>query len=147
MNTPRHAPRFQSAFSLIEVMVAILILGIALVGLTQGITTALSSSKDSELQTTAMLFAQGKIEELRATLLEDGEDEGDCGTGLELYRWKQTVTATDFDGLHDVEVTVENSRTGQAICELRTLLFEVPVTAETAKEKDPKSKKKEGGGK
>lgn len=135
-----------SAFSLIEVMVAILILGIALVGLTQGITTALGSSKESELQTAAILFAQGKIEELRATFVTDGEDDGDCGTGLELYRWKQTVIATDIEGLHDVTVTVENSRTGQAICELRTLLFEVPGT-DAPKEKDSKSKTQERGGK
>ena len=140
-----------AGFSLIEVMVAILILGIALVGLTQGITTALGSSKESELQTTAMLFAQGKIEELRATFVTDGEDEGDCGTGLDLYRWKQVVTATDLDGLHDVTVTVESTRTGQEICELRTLLFEVPPSVETAKDKeskpDSKSKKKGNGGK
>lgn len=145
MNMARHQPGTRSAFSLIEVMVAILILGVALVGLTQGITTALSSSKDSELQTTAMLFAQGKIEELRATFVTDGKDEGDCGTGLELYRWKQTVTATDLEGLHDVTISVENVNSGREICELRTLLFEVPPSTEAtkdAKDKDPKSKKK-----
>src|SRR6202012_2526970 len=55
--------RNEGGFSLIEVMVAILILGIALTGLVHGITTALSSSKESELQTVAALYAQGKIEE------------------------------------------------------------------------------------
>lgn len=139
------APPFNAGFSLIEVMVAILILGIALAGLTHGISTALGSSKDSEYQTTAVLFAQGKIEELRATPgIKDGSDEGSCGAGLDLYRWKQTITATELDGLHDVEVVVENSRTGQAICDLRTLLFEVP--ADTGKGKDAKSKKKGSGG-
>ena len=56
----------RAAFSLVEVMVAIVILAIALTGLTQGITTALGSSKESELQTTAALFAAGQIELLRA---------------------------------------------------------------------------------
>jgi len=41
-----------AGFSLIEVMVAIFDPGIALAGLTTGITTALGSSKESELQTT-----------------------------------------------------------------------------------------------
>jgi general secretion pathway protein I len=145
MNAMTHS----AGFSLVEVMVAILILAIALVGLTQGLNTALSSSKDSELQTTAALFAQGKIEELRAGGdITDGNDEGDCGAGLELYRWKQTITPGDVDGLHDVEVTVENTQTGQEIYSLRTLLFEPPedsTTTESGKSKD--SKKKASAGK
>ncbi len=117
----------RSGFSLIEVMVAILILGIALVGLTQGISTALGSSKESELQTTAAAFASGQIEILRATGgITDEETDGDCGTGLELYHWKQSVTATPIDGLHEVAVTIESTRDGKLIYELRTLLFERP---------------------
>src|SRR4051794_15434558 len=93
---------FQNAgFSLVEVMVAILILGIALVGLTQGITTALGSSKESELQTTASLFAAGQIEKLRvAGGLTDNSTDGDCGDALSLYRWRQNITPTSIDGLH-----------------------------------------------
>jgi general secretion pathway protein I len=116
-----------AGFSLMEVMVAILILAVALVALTQGITTALASGKESELQTTAALFAAGQVELLRAeTDLTDGADNGDCGAGLELYRWKQTVSPTDIDGLHEVDVVVENSRTGAEIYELKTLLFAMP---------------------
>jgi len=71
-----------AGFSLVEIMCAIVILGIALVGLTQGITTALSSSKESELQTTAALIAAGKIEMLRADgYVLDGITEGEGGEG------------------------------------------------------------------
>jgi prepilin-type N-terminal cleavage/methylation domain-containing protein len=128
-------------FSLVEVMVAILILGIALIGLTQGITTALGSSKDSELQATAALFAAGQIELLRAegNIVED-ETDGDCGTGLELYRWKQTVTATRIDGLHEVTVVIESTRDGKVIYELKTLLFEMPIDST-----DKSSSQKTGG--
>ena len=123
MNLMNH----NAGFSLVEVMVAILILGIALVGLTQGITTALVSSKESELQTTAALFAAGQIELLRAEKdLADGTENGDCGAVLPLYRWKQTVSPTDIGGLHDVDVVVENSQTSAEIYELKTLLFEIP---------------------
>ena len=119
-----------AGFSLIEVMVAIVILAIALVALTQGITTALASSKESELQTTAALFAAGQIELLRAEKdLADGTDQGDCGVMLPLYRWKQTVKPADVDGLHEVDVVVENSRTSVEIFELKTLLFEIPADA------------------
>jgi prepilin-type N-terminal cleavage/methylation domain-containing protein len=131
-----------AGFSLVEVMVAILILAIALVGLTQGLTTALASSKESEVQTTAALFAAGQIELLRAEKdLTDGTDNGDCGAGLSLYRWKQTVSLTDIDGLHDVDMVVENSQTGAEIYELKTLLFQIPEDA-SGKAKPTKSKAK-----
>ncbi|HLP76062.1 MAG TPA: prepilin-type N-terminal cleavage/methylation domain-containing protein [Candidatus Paceibacterota bacterium] len=131
-----------AGFSLIEVMVAILVLGIALVGLTQGISTALGSSKESELQTTAALFAAGQIEQLRAEgSITDKDTEGECGSGLELYRWKQSVAATRFDGLHEVTVIIESTRDGRPVYELKTLLFERPD--DSADKKD--SKKKVGG--
>jgi len=119
--------RQNAGFSLVEILCAIIILGIALVGLIQGITTALSSSKESELQTTAALIAAGKIELLRADgYVLDGTTEGEGGEGLSLYRWKRSVTSTSIDGLHEVSVVVENSKTGTAIYELRTLLFDPP---------------------
>lgn len=137
MNVMNH----NAGFSLVEVMVAILILGIALVGLTQGITTALGSSKESELQTVAALFAAGQVETLRAEkALADGTTEGDCGTDLPLYRWKQVISPTATDGLHDVDVTVEHSQTGAAIFELKTLLFEPPADPTDKKKKDTKSR-------
>ncbi|MEO6036731.1 MAG: prepilin-type N-terminal cleavage/methylation domain-containing protein, partial [Verrucomicrobiota bacterium] len=112
----------QAGFSLIEIMCAILILGVALVGLTQGITTALSSSKESEIQTAASLIAAGQIETFRAEeYFVDGVTEGDCGDELPLYRWKQTVSSADIDGLHEIAVVVENANTGKMICDLRTL--------------------------
>ena len=137
------AMNHNAGFSLVEVMVAILILGIALVGLTQGITTALKSSKESELQTAAALIAAGQIEYLRAgKTLTDGTDNGDCGAGLALYRWKQTVGPTDIDGLHDVDVVVENSQTGAEVYELKTLLFQIPDdAADKAKTAKPKTQR------
>jgi prepilin-type N-terminal cleavage/methylation domain-containing protein len=121
------APGRNAGFSLVEVMCAILILGIALAGLTQGVTTALTSSKESELQTTAALVAAGLVETLRAEgSLSDGTTEGDCEEGLSLYRWKQSIAGSGIDGLHEVRVVVENAKTGQPIYELQTLLFQPP---------------------
>lgn len=115
------------AFSLVEVLCAILILGFALVGLTQGITTALRSNKESELQTTAALYAAGMIEFLRAEgFLEAGEEEGQCGPGLRKYQWKRTITASNPDGLFEVRAAVLEAASGKLIFELTTLLFEAP---------------------
>src|SRR5436309_2626187 len=120
---------FLRGFSLVEVMCAIMILGIGLAGLTQGISGALRSSKESELQTAAALLAAGQIETTRAEgFVMDGETEGDSDQDdLSLYHWKQTISSTSIDGLHDVIVVVENSKTGQTIYELRTLLFDPPL--------------------
>src|SRR6185436_1362599 len=102
--------RRDAGFSLVEVMCAILILGIGLVGFIQGITTALGSSKESELQTTAVLLASGKIEKLRAEgFIEDGVNDGDCGEDLPNYQWKQTITSTSIKGLHQIELVVESA--------------------------------------
>lgn len=130
MNLAAEHDRKGSGFSLVEVMIAILILGIAVAGLAQGITTALGSSKESELQATAALFAAGVIEQLRAEGgLVIGENEGSCGSGMELYRWTQVIRPTRLEGLFEVSVTVEDTRNGRSIYELQTLLFEVPGTS------------------
>ena len=125
-----------SGFSLVEVMVAVLILGVALAGLTEGITTALSSNKESELQTTAALIAAGQIEELRADgILTEGVTEGEGGEGLSLYRWKQTITRAPIDGLYEVSVEVQHTKYARPVYELRTLLFEPPGDSSTEKER------------
>ena|SRR5437773_1929466 len=135
-----------SGFSLVEVLCAILILGVALVGLTQGITVALQSTKESELQATAALFAAGQIETLRAEGgFKDGEQESERGEGVSLYRWKQSITGTSIAGLHEVAVVVENAKSGKVIYELRTMLFEavdVPTSGNSPSRKRSESRER-----
>jgi prepilin-type N-terminal cleavage/methylation domain-containing protein len=137
--------RHIAGFSLIEVIVAVAILSIALVGLAHGISVALSSSKEAELQTTASMFAAGLIEELRAEGgITDGQTQGDCGEELALYRWTASISAAGIDGLHEVDVSIQNTHTGRDIYTLRTLLFEVPPDSDT-KKSDSKSRKRSRG--
>ncbi len=127
-------------------MCAILILGIGLAGLTQGVATALRSSKEAELQTTAALIAAGQIETTRAEgFLAEGETEGDGEEGLSLYHWKESITRSTIDGLYEVTVVVENSDSGKTIYELRTLLFDPPFNPNLDDSKGRKDKKREGG--
>jgi prepilin-type N-terminal cleavage/methylation domain-containing protein len=123
--------RRNDGFSLVETLLAILILGTGLAGLTQGITAALRASKESELQTKAALFAAGQIETIRAeSFILEGETEGDCGPGLANYGWRQTITPGSIEGLYDVEVVVHESDTGQGVFTLRTLLFDTPLSSD-----------------
>ncbi|MBX3746732.1 MAG: prepilin-type N-terminal cleavage/methylation domain-containing protein [Verrucomicrobiae bacterium] len=128
--SPRSA---QAGFSLVEVMISILILGVALTGLTTGIATALRSARESELRTAAALVAAGVIETLRAEgYLIAGSTEGPCGDALPAARWYQTLAAGDLDGLYRVQVAIRHEETGRTLFELETLLFDPPfATANT----------------
>lgn len=129
-----------AGFSIIEVLCAILIMGVGVTGLTVGITTALRSSKESERQTQAALIAAGEIETLIADgYVVAGEDEGDCGEGLSQYRWRQSIVETQTEGLYEVKVTVELSETGETIYALQTMLFDPPVYSQA--DEDEKRKK------
>jgi len=125
--------RASAGFSLVEVMCAILILGVALAGLTQGLSTALRSSKESEQQTAAALIAAGQIELLRAEgYVLAGETADEVRSGPGGYRWRRSVRATRIDGLYEVRVVVERPESGEAIYELRTLVFDPPISASSS---------------
>ena len=120
--------RSTAAFSLIEVMIALLVLSVAVTGLVQGITTALRSSKDAELQTTAAFLAAGQMELFRAEgFSEDGVTEGKGPVELPAYRWKQTVSPTAISGLHEVVVEVLHKSSSKPLFEVHTLFFDPPA--------------------
>jgi len=136
------AKRPNGGFSLIEVMCAILIMGVALVALTHGMTTALASTKDSEVQTTVVGLAAGQVETLRAGgVLTDDTTEGDFGESFPKYRWEQTVSPGEVDGLHQVDVVVKDSKTGATLYKLTTLLFDSDYPGSSAS--DAKAKLRE----
>jgi prepilin-type N-terminal cleavage/methylation domain-containing protein len=136
------ARRHNGGFSLIEVMCAILIMGVALVALTHGITTALGSTKDSEVQTTVVGLAAGQIETLRAGgVLTDDTTQGDFGESFPKYSWEQTVSPGGVDGLHQVDVAVKDSKSGATLYKLTTLLFDSDYPSSSAS--DAKAKQRE----
>ncbi|MCP5515887.1 MAG: type II secretion system protein [Verrucomicrobiales bacterium] len=118
-----------AGFSLLEVLCAVLILGVGVAGMTHGVATALRSSKESEIETRAALMAAGRIEILRAEgFLSAGGREGRGEQDLAGYRWQESLTETDLDGLYEVVVTVRLEESDRPVYELRTLLFDVPVS-------------------
>ena len=135
------ATRHDGGFSLIEVLCAILIMGVALVALTRGMTTALASTKDSEIQTTVVELAAGQIETLRAgAVLTDETTEGEFDD-FPKYKWEQTIAPGGLDGLHQVDVTVKDAKTGASLFKLTTLLFDSDYPGST--DADAKEKKRE----
>jgi prepilin-type N-terminal cleavage/methylation domain-containing protein len=135
------AMRPNGGFTLIEVMCAILIMGVALVALTRGLTTALASTKDSEVETAVVTLAAGQIETLRAGgVLTDDTTEGDFGDNFPKYKYQQTVAAADVDGLHQVDVVVEDSKSGATLYKLTTLLFDSDYPSSSASDAKQKQR-------
>jgi prepilin-type N-terminal cleavage/methylation domain-containing protein len=134
----------QSGFSLLEVMVAMLILGLSLTGLVHGINTALASNKEAEIQTLAAMLAAGQIEEYRADgFVVEGEMEGEFDGDLSIYSWRRNIVATQPEGLFEMTVTIEKTASGEELYELKTMLFDPPVTRELdEKEKKDRDKKR-----
>lgn len=133
-----------AAFSLVEVICAVLIVGLALVGLTRGITTALRASQEAEIQTAAALLAAGRMEMIRADgFLTTGTSEGE--TDLADYRWQQALTETGTAGLFDVTVNIIHARSGKSVFELKTMLFEVPFEDSGIESKEDKQRGRNGG--
>jgi prepilin-type N-terminal cleavage/methylation domain-containing protein len=119
-------------FSLLESLLAILILGVGIVGILEGVTAALRTSKDAERHTVAVLLASGRLEEIRAEgLLTEGERDVDPDGIPPAYSLRETVARTPTDGLYEVTVTVELAETSQVVHELKTLIFE-PTAASLA---------------
>jgi prepilin-type N-terminal cleavage/methylation domain-containing protein len=130
-NTPSN-----SGFSLIEVLCAILVLGIGMVGLTQGLSSALAASKEVEWQTAAALLAAGRMETIRAEgYLTEGVEEGEEEKGSP-FQWQQTITATSIPGLHEVSVVVQRRGSEKPLYELRTLLFDPPLETDSSRAGD-----------
>ena len=132
--------RTTAGFSLIEVMVAVFILGVSLVGLVHGINTALMSGKEAEQQTQAALLAASRIELLRADgYYIEGESTGEFDGDLSVYSYRENVSAIQPEGLYEVTVAIEMTDSGDEIYELKTLLFDPPVIRdeeETEKDKE-----------
>ena len=134
-----------SAFSLIEVLCAILILGFGIVGLTHGLTTALVSAKEAEIQTAAAALAAAQIELLRAEgFVFEGELEGEGEGDLAKFAWRQSVQETQIRGLFEVTVTVLSTNSEQAIFELNTMLFDPPLLEEEREEREKQRERERG---
>jgi type II secretory pathway pseudopilin PulG len=117
----------RAGFSLVEALVSLLILGMGIVGISQGLTLSYGSSRAAESRTAAALLASGRLELIRAEgMILAGEDEGDFGAGYDGWTWKESIVETPIEGLHEVTVSVHRAPGGEKVYELRTLLYDMP---------------------
>jgi prepilin-type N-terminal cleavage/methylation domain-containing protein len=125
--TPAPPAARGGGFSLVEVLCALVILGVGLVGVSRAMTLALHASKEAERETQVIQLAAGRMDTLRADgFFTEGEEEGEFTGDFPQFRWRQTISRTSLDGLYQVVVAVEESASGERLYELETLLFQAP---------------------
>jgi len=105
----RHSPFLQSSrgFSVLEVLLALTIFSVAVVGIIEGITLQLHSERNAEEITRAAILAQNVLEEIR----QAGEYSEDSQTGKfegddAGFEWQYDMTGAGVDGLYKVTVRV-----------------------------------------
>jgi len=102
----RRAPA-KRGFTLVELLAALALIGIALPVLLHAITTASRMTSVAKRKTEATTLAQGKVEELVATRAwQSGQMSGDFGENFPEYRWSAALANWDATTMQELDVTV-----------------------------------------
>jgi type II secretory pathway pseudopilin PulG len=148
---PSHEQRTTGGFSLVEVLVATLILGFGIVGIMHALTGAITATKSVEHHAQAVMQAASHLEGVTmSNYLVAGERTGTFEPLFPFLAWEETIEETALDGLHKITLTVSHARTGEPIYKLITQKFVVPLGLdETAEDRlkndDPRYRDEENG--
>ncbi len=95
-------------FTLLEVLVALAIIGIAMAAAMRSTHFAVDTVTDLKVRTTAGWVAQNLANELRATRIfpEMGATSGQAAQGTQEFLWRQEVGATPNYSFRRVEIKV-----------------------------------------
>lgn len=95
-----------SGFTLLELMVAAVILAFGIVGVLRAISAGLLSARDASDYTTAAMLAQAQLEQLRwdDTLQNTGTSEGDFGDLYPDYSWQASLESVDLPDIDDSDL-------------------------------------------
>jgi type II secretion system protein I len=97
----------QSGFTLLELMVALVILALGIVGLMRAVSQGMAATAQIRDVTTATTLAQMKMEELASHVADlPAESSGDFGDEAPAFSWRATAESTDIEGLKRITVVV-----------------------------------------
>ncbi len=110
MRSIRRNRQSSRGFTLIEMIVATIVLAIGVVGASAAFNMATkASSVATDLQTAAML-AQQQLEQTEVNAqgsITPGDSDGEFGNDFPGFKWHQSITSTDYTYLFQVTVTVK----------------------------------------
>jgi len=101
-------------FSLLEVLVALLILAIALGALSQSYQVAINNTAHLRAKTLAQWVALNELSRLRLSQQSPplGQIQGEAQMGWQLWYWQAQVSATDFK-IRRIQLSVYPNKTKQ----------------------------------
>lgn len=120
---------------MLEVLVALTVLAIAMVGLIHTASVSTSAGARSKDQSAALAIATEKVEELRGTRFEDvaagsaSDDRSMTGEPGSAFRRSWTITDTTLEGISIKEIVVTVSSPAGGPLTLRARLSRIPRTA------------------
>ena len=110
---PRSASRGRRAFTLIEVLATLVVIGIILPVAMHGISLAVLAAGNARASAEASSLAQAKLSELSATTdFFPGSMSGDFGPDHPEYQWQVQTSSIDL-GLEEMTVVVSWAARGQ----------------------------------
>jgi prepilin-type N-terminal cleavage/methylation domain-containing protein len=114
--------------TLMEVLATLLLVGIVLPAVMQGVTVSMQAASRARHQTEAAALAEAKLNELLASSESSViTGSGDFGADWPDYRWDTAATSRDL-GLYEITVTIRwTERGAEQTYQLTSLFF--PETA------------------
>jgi len=99
--TPVNPSSGRSGFTLLEVLIAVMILGLSLTAILQQFAVALRAGTAAQDITVAILHAKEKLEELKIRKdLAEGAEDGSFDDG---YEWETRIEPYSYAGEQDAE--------------------------------------------
>ena len=123
---------FPHGFSLVEVLAALVIFGVAIVGFMRAMGESTRIQADLLNMQRALVLAQNVMEEMRYSgVFEIGEEEGEFEGEDAMYHWRTVVEENpDFEGLLDLSVVIYWNDGKDQNLVLATQLAETEMQAE-----------------
>ena len=103
-----------SGFTLLEVILAVMILGAAMLAIMEGLAKSLNAVESIRNQNTAIELLSVKMADLeKLDTLEEQSQDGDFEEAHPGFTWNTDITSTEMQDLYEVHVTIFWKEHGQ----------------------------------
>lgn len=112
-----HADHKERGFTLIEVLAALFVFSIAIVGLTSAGTQSARAVAALEDKTLAGIVADNQLVLARVNALRTGAETGEEEVLSRIFEYRIETTASDFEGFFRIVVSVQRAEDSQVLVE------------------------------